>query len=65
MDVKISDWCNIKAWVQRGTLSTILIQINDLQTVISGVKYVDDSSLWEAFHKSGGSRSGLNMDSEQ
>ncbi len=30
-----------------------LININDLQTVVNGVKYVDDSSLWEAYHKSG------------
>ncbi len=33
---------------------TFSICINDLQTVVNRVKYVDDSSLCEACHKSGG-----------
>ncbi len=48
---KISDWCHIKARVPQGTRHgpiTFLIHINDLQAVVNGVKYVDDSSLWEA-----------------
>ncbi len=54
VDDKKSDWCQIKAGLPQGTLIrpiTFLIHINDLQTVVNGVKYVYDSSLWEACHQ--------------
>ena len=46
----LSDWSQVKAEVPQGTLVvpiSFLLHINDLHTVVSHVKYVNDSSLWE------------------
>lgn len=58
--VKIGDtfssWASLNAGVPQGTLlgpSTFLLHINDLTTVCHSVKYVDDTTLWEACDKKG------------
>ncbi len=51
-----SNWCHIKAGVPQGTLIgpvAFLIHINDLQTCVNNIKYVDDASMWEGCHVSG------------
>ena len=51
-----SEWCHIKAGVPQGTLLgpvAFLIHINDLKTDVHDMKYVDDTSLWEACDRCG------------
>jgi exonuclease III len=46
-----SSWVNMNAGVPQGTLLgpvAFLLHINDLSTVCESVKYVDDTTLWEA-----------------
>ena len=46
----LSDWSQVRVGVPQGTLVgpiSFLMYINDLQTIVNHVKYVDDSSLWE------------------
>ena len=52
-----SEWSQVRAGVPEGTLVapiSFLLHINDLQTVVNHVKYVDDSSLWEVCGADGG-----------
>ena len=45
----LSEWSQVRAGVPRGTLVgpiSFPLYINDLQTVVNQVKYVDGSSLW-------------------
>jgi hypothetical protein len=51
-----STWVNMKAGVPQGTLLgpvTFLLHINDLSTQCTSVKYVDDTTLWEACDPAG------------
>ena len=53
----LSEWSQVRAGVPHGTLVgpiSFLLHINDLQTVVNHVKYVDDSSLWEVCGADGG-----------
>ena len=53
----LSEWSQVRAGVPQGTLVgpiSFLLHINHLQTVVSHVKYVDDSSLWEVCGADGG-----------
>ena len=46
----LSEWSQVRAGVRQGTLVgpiSFLLHINDLQTVVNHVKYVDDSCLWK------------------
>jgi hypothetical protein len=46
-----SSWSNMKAGVPQGTLLGpvfFLVHVNDLQTACRTVKYVDDTTVWEA-----------------
>ena len=49
-----SSWVNLNAGVPQGTLlgpATFLLHINDLKTDCRSVKYVDDTTIWEACDK--------------
>ncbi len=51
-----SQWATMNAGVPQGTLLgpvCFLLHINDLQTEVESVKYVDDTTVWEACNSSG------------
>ena len=55
----LSEWTSINAGIPQGTVLGpigFLLHINDLQTICRSVKYVDDTTIWEAcatdFHDS-------------
>ena len=52
----LSEWSSMNAGVPQGTLlgpSTFLLHINDLKTDCHSIKYVDDTTIWEACNKNG------------
>jgi len=51
-----SEWVHAKTGVPQGTLTgppDFLVHINDLKTICKMVKYVDDSTIWEVYDRTG------------